>query len=113
MDDCIFCKIVRGEIPTTFVAENEHAVAFNDRDPKAPVHVLVVSREHVSSIRDLTARAPQIAADCLLLANKVADSAGIADTGYRIITNSGADSGQSVFHLHFHVVGGRRLSFEV
>jgi len=110
MDDCIFCKIVRGEIPTTFVAENQHAVAFDDIAPVTPVHTLVVPRLHIASMSEATADDEQMLAACLLLARDVAVIKEIRETGWRVGTNTGPDAGQSVFHLHFHVMGGTRLS---
>jgi histidine triad (HIT) family protein len=113
MDDCIFCKIVRGEIPSTRVAENERAIAFDDISPKAPVHVLVAPKQHIAALHDATGADNAILADCLLLCNEVARVKRIAETGYRVIINDGPDGGQEVAHLHFHVLGGRKLRFEV
>jgi histidine triad (HIT) family protein len=113
MDDCIFCKIVRGEIPSTRVAENERAIAFDDISPKAPVHVLVAPKQHIAAVHDADAGDRDLLADCLLLCNDVARVKGIAESGYRVIVNDGPDGGQEVAHLHFHVLGGRKLRFEV
>jgi histidine triad (HIT) family protein len=109
MDDCIFCKIVRGDFGTTFIAENEHAVAFADIAPIAPVHTLVVPRRHIGSIADAAHDDLEMLASCMLLANEVARVKGVAESGYRVGWNVGDDSGQTVFHLHFHVFGGKRL----
>ena len=109
MDDCIFCKIVRGDFGTAIIAENEHAIAFDDIAPITPVHVLVVPRRHIESIADATTDELDVLASCLLLANEVARIKGVAESGYRAGWNVGPDSGQSVFHLHFHVFGGRRM----
>lgn len=106
-EDCIFCRIGKGELKTEFVAETNQAVAFNDLQPAAPVHILVVPRRHVSSLRDL--RDPVLAADLLFLATQVAREAGLHEGGYRIVTNDGPDAGQTVPHLHFHVLGGHTL----
>ena len=108
-DDCVFCKIVRGDFGTEFVAESEHAVAFRDLHPQAPTHVLVVPRKHVAGLRDLGDGDTDMAADLLRLAARVAAQEGITDGGYRVLTNDGPDAGQTVFHLHFHVLGGRPL----
>jgi histidine triad (HIT) family protein len=108
--DCIFCKIVGGEFGTKFVAESEHSVAFWDLDPKSPTHVLVVPRRHVRSLQELPPDDPGLAADLLRLCAEVARREGIDVSGYRVLTNDGADAGQTVFHLHFHVMGGHRLS---
>ncbi len=107
-DSCVFCKIVRGEFGTEFVAESERAVAFNDISPMAPVHVLVVPKQHVSALQELDD--PALAGELLTLARKVAEKTGVAETGYRVVTNNGEQAGQTVFHLHFHVLGGRKLS---
>lgn len=109
MDDCIFCKIVRGDIPSTRVAETQHAVAFDDIHPQAPVHTLIVPKKHLSALGAATVEDIEVLAHCLLLAVEVADIKGIRESGYRVVTNDGPDSGQDVFHLHFHVMGGTRL----
>jgi histidine triad (HIT) family protein len=106
---CIFCRIVAGRIPATVVAANEHAVAFRDLHPRAPVHVLVVPRRHVVSLdaaEDTAELGPLLA-----LAADVARREGVADTGYRVVTNVGADGGQTVGHLHLHVLGGRAMGW--
>lgn len=108
-ENCLFCRIVRGEIPATLIAESAECVAFRDLDPKAPTHVLVIPRAHVSSLDNATDAATLGAV--LLLAAEVARAAGIATTGYRTVINTGADSGQTVHHLHAHVLGGRRLAW--
>ncbi len=107
--DCIFCRIARGELGTEFVAESEHAVAFRDLHPQAPTHVLVVPRHHLAGLRDLGVEDAGLAGELLGLATEVARREGIVDGGYRVLTNDGPDAGQTVFHLHFHVLGGRRL----
>lgn len=108
MDGCIFCKIAAGEIPSTKVFENEHVYAFRDLNPQAPVHVLVIPREHIASVADLTASNSQLAAKCLEAIPEIARAEGL-DSGFRVITNSGPDAGQTVFHLHFHILGGKPL----
>jgi histidine triad (HIT) family protein len=109
MDDCIFCRIARGEFGTTFVLEDADFVAFFDLHPKAPQHILVVPREHVASLNELAER-PDGRGDALLqFIVKAAEQAGIKDSGYRAITNVGADGGQEIEHLHFHVLGGENL----
>ena len=113
MDDCIFCKIVRGEIPSSRVAENERAIAFDDISPKAPVHTLVIPKVHVSALHEASESHREMLADCLLLCNQVARDKGIAESGYRVMTSDGSDGGQEVLHLHFHVLGGRQLKFGV
>lgn len=108
--ECIFCRIVRGDFGTTFVAESEHGVAFRDLDPKAPTHVLVVPRRHVESLNELEPSEDGLVGDLLRLSTEVARREGIVDSGYRVLTNVGPDAGQSVFHLHFHVLGGHPLT---
>ena len=108
-DDCLFCRIVRREIPATLVHEDDHVVAFRDVDPKAPTHVLVVPRAHVPSLSEATDGA--LLGRLLLAAAAVAKEAGIDGTGYRTVINSGADAGQTVHHLHLHVMGGRRMAW--
>jgi histidine triad (HIT) family protein len=107
--DCLFCRIIRREIPATIVAEDDHCVAFRDIGPQAPTHVLVVPRQHVSTLDDVT--------DALLigrvmtLAAEVARKEGLVEAGYRTVINTNAGAGQTVFHLHVHVLGGRRLTW--
>jgi len=107
--DCIFCRIVRGELGTEFVAESEHNVAFRDLHPQAPVHVLIVPRRHFAALREVGSGDWLIAADALSLASRVAAEHGLYVGGYRVITNDGPDAGQTVPHLHFHLLGGAQL----
>ncbi len=111
MDDCLFCKIVAGEIPAERVASNDHAIAFRDINPTAPVHFLVVPRRHVTSLEAMTDDDREAVAGCLELVRDAARETGVAEGGYRTVTNTGPDSGQVVLHLHFHVVGGRELGW--
>ena len=108
-DECVFCRVVRGDFNTAFVAENERAVAFRDIDPKAPVHVLVVPRKHVASLAEADDEA--LLGSVIALAARVARDEGVSDTGYRVVLNTNSDGGQSVAHLHAHVLGGRRLTW--
>ncbi len=108
-DDCIFCRIARGELGTEFVGESQYNVAFRDLYPQAPVHVLIVPRQHFGGLRDIGQDDSVIAADALILASRVAAEHGLYDGGYRVITNDGPDAGQTVPHLHFHVLGGGKL----
>ena len=108
-DSCIFCRIASGEIPSTKVAESDGAIAFRDLDPKAPTHVLVIPRTHVASLAEADDEA--MLGELMALAASVARSEGREATGYRIVTNIGRDGGQSVDHLHLHVLGGRRLGW--
>jgi histidine triad (HIT) family protein len=107
--DCIFCRIVRGELGTEFVAESEHNVAFRDLHPQAPVHVLIVPRRHFAALRDVSSGDWHVTADALSLATRVAAEHGLYNGGYRVITNDGPDAGQTVPHLHFHLLGGGTL----
>lgn len=109
MSDCIFCRIVAGSIPAALVAQNEHALAFRDLHPQAPVHVLVIPRRHVASLAD--AADPAELGALLALAAEVARTEGVAEAGYRVVTNVGANGGQTVPHLHLHVLGGRSMTW--
>ena len=109
MADCVFCNIIAGEIPSQCVYEDEHVYAFRDIMPKAPTHILVVPKEHaLSSVADLNTENSFLAAKCLEAIAVIADNERLVN-GYRVITNSGADAGQTVFHLHFHLLGGKPL----
>ena len=108
MADCIFCKIIAGEIPSQKVYEDEEVYAFRDIAPQAPQHILVVPKTHVASVADLTAENADLAASCFAAIAQIAKEQGL-DSGFRVITNAGADGGQTVFHLHFHLLGGRPL----
>ena len=110
VQDCLFCKISAGVIPADVVLESDSAIAFRDIDPKAPTHVLVIPKKHFADVTDLMSKDPDLASELLTLATKVAEHEGLA-TGYRIVTNNGEDAGQSVAHVHFHVLGGRSLSW--
>jgi len=109
--DCIFCRIVAGEIPSTSVAEDEQVIAIRDIAPRAPTHILVLPREHIPSAADLTDADSPLVGRIFAMAADIARSAGIADGGYRIVTNIGAWGGQTVDHLHFHLMGGRPFSW--
>ena len=108
-DDCLFCRIVRGHIPADVIAEGESWVAFRDIQPQAPVHVLVIPRRHVHSIGELKEADADLAGELLVAAAEVARLEGVGESGYRVVTNVGERAGQSVFHLHVHVLGGRRM----
>lgn len=106
-DDCLFCRIVRKEIPAKLVAEDEHCVAFRDINPQAPVHVLVIPREHVPSLNQATDAA--MIGRLSLMAADIARSEGVAESGYRTVINTNAGAGQTVFHVHLHLLGGRSM----
>ena len=109
MDDCIFCRIARGEIPSTVVLEDADFVAIRDLHPKAPAHVLVVPREHVVSLNDLQGRSDGLGGALLEFIVSVVERLGVRESGYRALTNVGPDGGQEVQHLHFHILGGENL----
>ncbi|WP_327297662.1 MULTISPECIES: histidine triad nucleotide-binding protein [unclassified Streptomyces] len=109
--DCLFCKIVSGDIPATLVRETDTTVAFRDINPQAPTHVLVIPKAHYPDAAALAAAEPQIAADVLREAAEVAAGDKVDGTGYRIVFNTGSGAGQTVFHAHAHVLGGRGLNW--
>ncbi|MFJ1746327.1 histidine triad nucleotide-binding protein [Streptomyces sp. NPDC088116] len=109
--DCLFCKIVSGDVPATLVRETDTTVAFQDINPQAPTHILVIPRVHYADAGSLAAAEPQIAADVLREAAEVAAQEKADATGYRIVFNTGAGAGQTVFHAHAHVLGGRGLNW--
>ena len=108
-DSCLFCRIVRREIPAKLVHEDEHTLAFRDIDPKAPTHVLVIPKEHVPSLNEATE--PEMLGRLLLVAKSLAASEGLASDGYRAVLNTGPQAGQTVFHIHLHLLGGRKLGW--
>jgi histidine triad (HIT) family protein len=108
-DQCLFCRIVRREIPATIIAETHDCVAFRDINPQAPVHVLVIPRHHVASLNEATD--PHLVGRLAMVAAEIARKEGIADSGYRAVLNTNADAGQTVFHIHLHLLGGRRLGW--
>ena len=110
MKDCLFCRIVAGEIPAKKVYEDEHTFAFEDIDPKAPTHILVVPKKHIRGLKEASAEDADIIGKCHLAAASVARQCGI-ENGYRTVLNVGPGAGQSVFHLHVHLLGGRDLKW--
>lgn len=109
MEECLFCKIAKKEIPSEIVFENTRIVAFKDISPQAPVHILVAVKEHLRSVMDLTAESKEVLLDIFLAVKQIAKDQGIEERGFRVITNTGPDSGQEIDHLHFHLLGGKRL----
>jgi len=107
--DCIFCKIASGEIPATKVYEDEEIIAFEDISPKAPVHVLIIPRKHLATLNDAGPDQGALIGRIVLKAAGLARDRGVAEKGYRVLVNCNQDGGQEVFHLHFHLLGGRRL----
>ena len=112
MNDCLFCKIIAGEIPSAKVYEDEKVYAFRDINPQAPVHVLVVPKEHIACADEITAENSGAVAKIFEAIPKIAAAEGLAD-GYRVINNCGAAAGQTVMHLHFHLIGGRELGEKI
>lgn len=106
--DCLFCKIVAGELPSDEVYSDEHLYAFRDINPVAPSHVLIVPRRHIPSLREVEDGDTELLGHMLLAASKIAEQENLPN-GYRVLTNSGPDSGQVVLHLHFHLIGGHKL----
>lgn len=111
MDDCIFCKIARHEIPTGVVYEDDQMVAFKDLNPHAPVHVLLIPKKHIANLLDLSEEDAPLVGHILAAAKKIAQEQGVAESGFRVVANTNADAGQSVPHLHFHLLGGRHLAW--
>lgn len=111
MEDCIFCKIAGHKIPSEIVYEDEEIVAFKDVNPVAPVHILVVPKRHIESIASLTDDDKELVGRVILAANKLAQEASVDKTGFRVVVNHGRDAGQSVPHIHFHLLGGRPLGW--
>ena len=109
MEDCIFCKIANKEISSEILYEDEFVVAFKDLEPQAPVHILIVPKKHIASLNDLTADDAELLARIVLAAQKLAKDNGIAERGYRLVNNCGIEGGQTVGHLHFHLLGGREM----
>ncbi|MBO9597110.1 MAG: histidine triad nucleotide-binding protein [Cohnella sp.] len=107
---CLFCKIVEGSIPSRIAYEDEHVVAFHDIAPQAPVHILVIPKKHITALNDAKPEDLELLGRIQLAARHVAKEAGIAESGYRVVTNNGADAGQVVFHIHYHVLGGEKLA---
>lgn len=108
-DTCLFCRIVRREIPAAIVWENAHALAFRDIKPESPTHLLVIPKRHLASLNDATDA--HLLGELLLAAREIAEGEGIAQSGYRTVVNTGRDAGQTVFHLHVHVLGGRHMKW--
>ncbi|MDI9485467.1 MAG: histidine triad nucleotide-binding protein [Bacillota bacterium] len=108
--DCLFCKIARGELSTEFLLETEHVVAFHDLNPVAPTHILVIPKKHIASLADAQEEDKELMGELMLAIKDLAEQQGLAE-GFRVVANTGAHGGQSVFHLHFHLLGGRSLQW--
>jgi diadenosine tetraphosphate (Ap4A) HIT family hydrolase len=111
MSDCLFCGIIDGKIKANVVYQDDSVVAFKDIAPKAPVHILIIPRKHLVSVADICEQDRTLVGQIFRVAAKLARDQGVANSGFRIVVNSGPDAGQSVFHLHYHLLGGRRMSW--
>jgi histidine triad (HIT) family protein len=109
--DCLFCRIVANEIPADFIEQDDRSVVIRDINPQAPTHLLVIPREHIESLDDASQKDETLLGHLLRVGARVANAAGLEDAGYRTVINTGAGAGQSVFHLHLHVLGGRALNW--
>jgi histidine triad (HIT) family protein len=111
MDDCLFCAIAAKRIPAKIVYEDDRCLAFDDIRPQAPTHTLIIPKEHYASLNDVPENRADLLAAILLAARRIAADKGVASSGYRIVLNTARDSGQEVFHIHFHLLGGRRMTW--
>ena len=112
MSDCLFCKIINGEIPSTKVYEDDSILAFRDINPQAPTHILVIPKEHIGSVSEITSENSGVVSHIFEIIAKIAKQEGLTG-GYRVVSNIGDDAGQTVHHLHFHILGGKPLSMEM
>ncbi len=113
MEDCIFCKIIKGEIPSDKVYEDDEILAFKDINPAAPIHILLIPKKHISSLADLKDGDEKIIGKIYTIINKIAKEQGFIENGYRVIVNCGKDGGQEVMHLHFHLLAGRQFGEKI
>ena len=111
MSDCIFCKIIAGDIPAEIVYQNDDVLAFRDLNPQAPLHVLVIPKKHIATINDMTATDAELVGKLYLAAQQIARQEGVADDGYRTVMNCNELAGQTVFHMHLHVLAGRAMNW--
>ncbi|MCB1735052.1 MAG: histidine triad nucleotide-binding protein [Gammaproteobacteria bacterium] len=111
MSDCLFCGIVAGRIPAKIVYQDDQVVAFHDINPQAPLHVLIIPREHIATINDLGAEHEALVGRLYLVAQRIAREAGFDESGYRVVMNCNADAGQSVYHIHLHLLAGRHMTW--
>ena len=111
MDNCLFCGIIEGRMKGDFVYQDGSVVAFRDINPRAPVHILIVPRKHIATLLDATVEDHKLIGEVFSVANRLAEEHGVAKSGFRVAVNCGAGAGQSVFHLHFHLLGGRAFSW--
>ena len=113
MNDCIFCKIINKEIPSSIVYEDSEIIAFRDINPVAPIHILVIPKKHIESLIDLKQEDELLIGKIYTVINKIAEQEGIAESGFRVIVNCGEDGGQEVRHLHYHLLGGKKLGVKI
>lgn len=113
MDNCIFCKIINGEIPSKKVYEDDEILAFNDINPAAPIHILVIPKKHITSLATMKKEDEKIIGKIYSVINKIAEEQNFKDEGYRVIVNCGKNGGQEVMHLHFHILGGKQLGEKI
>ncbi len=111
MSDCLFCGVIKGDVKGSIVYQDNSVVAFKDINPKAPVHLLIVPRKHIVTLLDLQQEDKSLIGDIFSVANQLAKDQGIAKDGFRVVVNCGAGAGQSVFHIHFHLLGGRPMTW--
>lgn len=111
MQECLFCRIVEKDLPSDFVVETEDLVAFRDIDPKAPLHVLIVPRRHIATVNDLVPDDADLISKLVLAAREIAQRENVAESGYRLVMNCNAGAGQTVFHIHLHLLGGRQMTW--
>lgn len=111
MVDCVFCKIASGEIPAKIIHEDEHVVAFHDLTPKAPTHFLVIPRQHIATLDNCTSEEESLLGKMLITGKKIAVEGGLSPSGYRFVMNAHSGGGQTVFHIHLHVLGGRQMTW--
>ncbi len=111
MSDCLFCKIINSEIPAKILYENDHVLAFHDVNPQAPFHVLIIPKNHIATINDIDEKHKEEIANLFLAAKEIAKQQGFADDGYRVVMNCNALAGQTVFHIHLHMLAGRAMSW--
>ena len=109
MDDCVFCKIIKGEIPSEKVYEDDEIIAFKDINPAAPIHILVIPKKHIATLLDVKEEDSYLISKIFVAINKIAKQIGIEESGFRIIANCGKDSGQEVMHIHFHLLAGKTM----
>ena len=109
--DCIFCKIIHREVESKIIYEDEHVLAFDDNNPQAPQHKLIIPREHITNLNDLTAEKLSLTGHLIAAAQKLAKALNIADSGYRLVMNCNAEGGQTVSHIHLHLLGGRHMTW--